>query len=151
MSALTGKKENAVSGVQTDSVRREMLAVSATVRISVEKQHGRPLLLNNRRRQTTGKTSKGKSPRDSTLVETVRTRRVVLGILPYVKITKQSGCKFGEKWIFRHKEVDSQPDKKPKNTGCKGSVALLKNSKQLGCVFQDFKPPKSKSILRKGP
>ena len=46
--------------------------------------------------------------------------------------------------------VDSQPNKKPKKTGGKGSVALLKNSKQFGCVFQDIGPPKSKSILRKG-
>ena len=30
-------------------------------------------------------------------------------------------------------------------------IVLIKNSKQLGCVFQDLKPLESKSILRKGP
>ena len=39
-----------------------------------------------------------------------------------------------------HKEVVSQPNKKPKKSGGSetGSVALLENSKQLGCVSQDF-------------
>ena len=40
--------------------------------------------------------------------------------------------------MFRHTEVDSQPKKKPKKSGGKGSVALLIESKPLGCVFQDF-------------
>ena len=43
---------------------------------------------------------------------------------PYVKNYKtQSGCRFGEK--CKHREVDSQPNKKPKKTGGK-------NSKQEG-------------------
>ena len=46
-----------------------------------------------------------------------------------------------------HREADSQPKKK---NGGKGSVALSKNSKQSGCVFQDIEPRKSNSILRKG-
>ena len=50
---------------------------------------------------------------------------------------------------FRHKEVDSQLNKKSKKSGGQGSVALLKNSKQCGCVFQDTEPPKSKSISRR--
>ena len=50
-----------------------------------------------------------------------------------------------------HREVDSQPNKKPKKTGGKGSVALMMNSKQLGCVFQDVEPPKSEFILPKVP
>ena len=36
------------------------------------------------------------------------------------------------KCVFRHTEVDSQPNKKPKKSGGTGSVALLKNSMQLG-------------------
>ena len=55
MSALKGNKENAINGKQKDSARREMRAVSATMRMSVEKQHSRPLLLQNRRLKTTGK------------------------------------------------------------------------------------------------
>ena len=70
---------------------------------------------------------------------------MIIGILPCVKITDliRDG-KFGEKCTFKHKEVDSQPNKKPKKRGGKGSVALLKKSKQLACVFQDVEPPKSK-------
>ena len=62
----------------------------------------------------------------------------------------QSGCKFGETCVFWHKEIDNQPNKKPKKSGGKGSVAFLKNSKQLGCVFQVVECSKSKSSLRNG-
>ena len=34
-------------------------------------------------------------------------------------------------------------------TGDRIAVAILKNTRQLGCVFQDMEPPKSSSILRK--
>ena len=37
MSAWRGNKEIAVSGKQKDSVQREMLAASATMKVSVEK------------------------------------------------------------------------------------------------------------------
>ena len=49
-----------------------------------------------------------------------------------------------------HNEVDSQPSKKSKKNSGQGSVALLKKSKQLGCLSEDIEPPKSKSILEKG-
>ena len=64
------------------------------------------------------------------------------GILSNVNVTKtHSGCKFCEKCVFRLKEVDIQPQKKPKNK--------VQNSTQSGCVFQGFELPKSKSILQK--
>ena len=44
----------------------------------------------------------------------------------------EMGCKFGENCMFRYKEVDSQPHKKSKKSDGKGSVASLKNSRQLG-------------------
>ena len=52
----------------------------------------------------------------STLTGLVRIRHVIFWH-PSVwhKITKtQSGCKFGEKCVFMDREVDSQPNKKPK-------------------------------------
>ena len=50
---------------------------------------------------------------DATLKETVRIRHVIVGILLYVKITQcESGRTFGEKCVFKHDEVDSQPNKK---------------------------------------
>ena len=51
-----------------------------------------------------------------------------------------SGC------YFRHVEAEKH-SKKSKKGGAKGSVALLKESIQLGCVSQDSHP--RKSILRK--
>ena len=102
----------------------------------------------------------------------------------------KSGCRFGEKCSFSHRQVDEQPSKRSKKNDDKSAVAMLKknnwhenvrepvvnhgkshdrsgrphknrdhecnrgptgrrssNARQLGCVFQDMKPPKS--ILRK--
>ena len=103
-----------------------------------------------------------------------------------------SGCRFGEKCSYAHRQVDEQPSKRSKKNDDKSAVAMLKkndlyesvwqpvvnrdkshersgrpdinrdtchelkrgpvgrrssNARQLGCVFQDMKPPKS--ILRK--
>ena len=43
-------------------------------------------------------------------------------------------------------EAEGKPNKKSKKGGAKGSVAILKESAQFGCVSQDSYP--SKSILR---
>ena len=53
------------------------------------------------------------------------------------------GCKYGRKCFFRHVEAEEKPSKKSKKGGAKGSVALLKESTQLGCVSQDSYPRKS--------
>ena len=58
-----------------------------------------------------------------------------------------SGCRFGEKCSFAHRQVDEQPTKRSKKNDDKSAVAMLKSTRQLGCVFHDMKPPKS--ILRK--
>ena len=101
----------------------------------------------------------------------------------------KSGCPFGEKCSYAHRQVDEQPSKRSKKNDDKSAVAMLKkndwhenvrepvvnhatghdrsgrldkkrdhelkrgptgrrssNARQLGCVFQDMKPPKS--ILR---
>ena len=61
----------------------------------------------------------------------------------------EKGCRFGEKCSYAHREVGEQPSKKSQKNGSKSAVAILKNTRQLGCVFQDMEPPKSSSILRK--
>ena len=61
----------------------------------------------------------------------------------------QSGCRFGEKCSCAHRPVDEQPSKRSKKNGDKSAVAMLKNTRQLVCVFQDMEPLKSSSILRK--
>ena len=58
----------------------------------------------------------------------------------------ESGCKYGDKCHFRHTEGGGQPSKKSKKSGAKGSVALLKETAQLGCVSQDS--PQRMSILQ---
>ena len=59
----------------------------------------------------------------------------------------ENGCRFGEKSSYAHRQVEEQPSKRFKKNGNKSAVAMLKSTRQLGCVFQDMKPPKS--ILRK--
>ena len=61
----------------------------------------------------------------------------------------ENGCRFGKKCSYAHRQVDEQPSKKSQKNGDKIAVAVLKNTRQLGCVFQDMEPPKSSSILRK--
>ena len=91
----------------------------------------------------------------------------------------KSGCRFGEKCSYAHRQVDEQPSKRSQKNGDKSAVAMLKkhesydrtgkpvvcretrherhgpvvynssNARQLGCVFQDMEPPKFSSILRK--
>ena len=51
-----------------------------------------------------------------------------------------SGCKNGDYCQLRHTEVDGQPNNKSKECDGEGSVALLKESVQLGCVSQDYHP-----------
>ena len=61
----------------------------------------------------------------------------------------EKGCRFGEKCSYAHSQVDEQPIKKSKKNGDKIAVAMLKITRQLGCVIQDMEPPKSRTILRK--
>ena len=61
----------------------------------------------------------------------------------------ENGCRFGEKCSYAHCQVDEQGSKRSKKNGDKSAVALLKSTRQLGCVFQDMEPPKSSSIVRK--
>ena len=61
----------------------------------------------------------------------------------------EEGCRFGEKCSYAHRQVDKQPSKRSNKNGDKSAVAMLKITRQLGCVFQDMEPPKSTTILRK--
>ena len=61
----------------------------------------------------------------------------------------ENGCRVGEKCSYAHRQVVEQPSKRSKKNGDKSAVAMLKSTRQLGCVFQDIEPPKSSSILRK--
>ena len=91
MSTLKGNKEIAISGKHKDSVQRKMLVASATTKVSVEKEHNRPLLLKDRTHKMTGHVlRKGDLPEavvikeraEIPLVKAVRIRHVINGILP---------------------------------------------------------------------
>ena len=67
---------------------------------------------------------------------------------PECQIKKsESGCKFGQKCSFAHRQVEGQPSKKPKKGGDKSAVAILKDARHLGLrvsghraagIFTDF-------------
>ena len=61
----------------------------------------------------------------------------------------ENGCRFGEKCSCAHRQVDEQPGKRSKKNGDKSAVAMLKITRQMGCVSQDMESPKSTTILRK--
>ena len=59
--------------------------------------------------------------------------------LNYESVT---GCAYGKKCRFRH-EAEEKPSKTSKKCGGMGSVALLQESTQLGCVSHDSHQRKS--------
>ena len=56
-------------------------------------------------------------------------------------------------WVYKcswaHRLVDEQPSKRCRKNGDKSAVAIVKMTRQLGCVFENMESPKSSSILRK--
>ena len=57
---------------------------------------------------------------------------------PVCQIYKsEKGCVYGDKCHIQHVEAERKPNKKSKKCGAKGSAAILKESVQWNCVFQD--------------
>ena len=63
-----------------------------------------------------------------------------------VNYKSEKGCTHGDKMPFSTCWCRRKPNKKSKKGGARGSVAILKESTQLGCVSQDSYP--RKSVLR---
>ena len=105
-SALKGDLEKAIRGKQKDSVRKEMLAVSATTIVRVEKWHNRPLLHQDRKRKTTEEVPRKETPPTGSSPSGRYWRPPVC---QYYK--SASGRELGDKCSLRHTEVDSQPGK----------------------------------------
>ena len=63
----------------------------------------------------------------------------------------EAGVRLGRDIEDRAKRLRVSLTKNRKRNGGQGSVAILKNSRQLGCVFKDIEPPKSNSIFTEGP
>ena len=51
---------------------------------------------------------------------------------------------------FRTGRLRNNPNKRPKKGDDKSAAATVTDVRQLGCVSQDFEPPDSAAILRKG-
>ena len=75
---------------------------------------------------------------------------MTIGILPECQFYKsESGCKFCDECSFAHGHVECQTGKSLKMGGDKNPVAILKNVRELGCVFHDTDSQDSLSISRK--
>ena len=148
----------------TGSVRKETVAVSDTIRISVQNRHSRILLrdlLHNKTREMhrdprvleaeaqVGKwldcrariTSKELAPLHS-VKKKAFSRMLVLQVRKWMQILEISA-------LTHTARLTNSPARSKKKNGDKIAVAILKSTRQLGCVFQDMEPPKSSSILRK--
>ena len=149
--------ENAGNGKQRDSVRKEIVVVSDTLRISVQNRHRRPLLpeplterdgtSNSRRRGLRGRSHSGKIFR------------------PPCRNYTKGWCTNPSLWLLAssrmNRDVNLEIDVRSRTGRLRNSPAknrnrkvtkvqwLFKNTRQVGCVFQDAEPPKSSSILRK--
>ena len=145
------------------SVLKETIAVSDTIWISVENRHSRILLRDLLRGRMREMHREPKVPEAEAQVEEyldcpARITSKELAITHFVKSgtlqnacfhKTKSGCRFEEKCSYAHRQVDEQPSKRSKKNDDKSAVAILKITRQLGCVSQDMEPPKSSSILRK--
>ena len=84
-----------------------------------------------------------------TLEELAITHSVKNGTLQNVFYKTKSGCRFGEKCAFAHRQVDEQPTKRSKTNNDKSAVAMLKKgncqereSVTDGCHDRPGKPGK---------
>ena len=167
------------NGKPTGSVLKETIAVFVTMLVNVQNRHSRILLryfLRSRvKNATRTKSPRGKSPSGRMfrwpckdyLKGTCNNSFCEKWDPPECLFYKtKSGCRFGEKCSYAHRQVDEQPSKMSKKNDDKSAAAILKkyelfdrtvrpvvcnssSTRQLGCVFQDMEPPRLSSILRK--
>ena len=145
------------------SVPKETIAVSVTTSISVQKRHSR-ILLQNLLRGRMREMHRELEVREAKVPveECFDCRAIItskeLCTTPFCEkchppeclfYKSENGCRFGEKCSYAHRQVDEQPSKRSQKNGDKSAVAMLKITRQSGCVFQDMEPPKFSSILRK--
>ena len=50
----------------------------------------------------------------------------------------KSGCRFGEKCSYAHRQVDTQPTKRSKTNNDKSAVAILKSTRQFGLRISGY-------------
>ena len=77
---------------------------------------------------------------------------MIIGILPNVNsVNLNRNANSGISARLHTGRLKVNQAKNRKKDGDKSAVAMLKDARQLGCVFQDTKPPESLSFLRKSP
>ena len=159
---LKEDKEFAINGKQNDSVREETSAVSGTMAISAQNRHQKtapPSESPNQRGRSASRKKSLKGWRPSG--KFARQPCVQRLIERYVH---QSLC---DDWHVNcaslNRVVNSARSarlhtarlkvnlakERPKKDADKSAVAMLRNVRLLGCVFQDAEPPESLSIIRK--
>ena len=140
------------NGSPTGSVWKETIAVSATIWKSVQKWHSRQpnpspnsFMQQNERNASRTRSPRGKSPSG---------RKSRWSCKDYLKGTctnsfcekwhppeclfykTKSGCRFGEKCSYAHRQVDEQPSKRSKKNDDKSAVAMLKKNDLHESVWQ---------------
>ena len=109
-----------------DSVQKETPVVSAMKTVSVKRKHSRPLQLRDRRDKMTEEdlrkevllegtvllNGKARKRATNSLKESARTRRVIVGILPCVTITRPNWSSNSSLNVIRHTEADGQPSRR---------------------------------------
>ena len=131
--------ETVGNGKPTGSVSKETIAVSATMSISVEKLHSRIRLRNlscsrmSENHREPAVPEAGVPVVESldglariTLEELAMTHFVKNGTLQNAFYKTKSGCRFGERCSFAHRQVDEQPTTRSKKNDDKSAVAVLK-------------------------
>ena len=53
----------------------------------------------------------------------------------------ESGCRFGEKCSYAHRQVDEQPSERSRKNGDKSAVAMLKSARQVGLRMSRYGAP----------
>ena len=157
---LKEEKEFAISGKQKNSVREETHVVSGTTVMNVQNRHQKPLhpLCHQHEEvevRRGKRTSEAGVHLESSIDSCAKTSWKVFALNqpcdywhpPECEFYEsESGCKFVDKCSFPQWEVQEQPNKRPKKGGDNSAVALLKDVRQLGCVFQDVEPPETSAI-----
>ena len=135
------------NGKPTGSVQKETIAVSD---MNFKTFYAAECENASRTRSARGRSPSGKMARLPCLKGTCTSSFCEKKHSPECLFYKsESGCRFGEKCSYAHRQVEEQPSKRSKKNGNTSALDILKITRQLGCVFQDMEPPKSTTILRK--
>ena len=153
--------ETVGNGKLTGSVRNETYAASVTISISVQNRHSRirlPVLSCNRmkRMRREPEVPEARVPVVECLDGRARITSKELFILWKVASLQNAGSTSPRKVadlvksaLVRTARLKNSLAKRFKKNGDKSAGAMLKITRQLGCVFQDMESPKYSSILRK--